>query len=78
MDHEGNRDPGYLFLRGEKINISMPLKIPDAHGTLSAGRRERRLLKHYSQGLKIHNPYQFLSDKDSDRNGAGSGNWSRR
>jgi hypothetical protein len=61
---EGDRDPGYLFLRGEKINISIPLKISDAHGNLSAGPEgKKRLLKHYSQGLNIHNPYSSFLNK---------------
>lgn len=61
---DGERDPGYLFLRGEKINISMPLKISDAHGILSAGPEgKKRWLKHYSQGLNIHNPYSSFLNK---------------
>jgi len=61
---DGNRDPGYLFLRGEKINISMPLKISEALENLSAGPEgKKRLLKHYSQGLNIHNPYSSFLNK---------------
>jgi hypothetical protein len=61
---EGNLDPGYLFLRGEKINISMPLKISDAYATLSASPEGKKiLLKHYSQGLNIHNPYSSFLNK---------------
>jgi hypothetical protein len=61
---EGNGDPGYLFLRGEKINISMPLKIFEAHENLSAGPEgKKRLLKLYSQGLNIHNPYSSFLNK---------------
>jgi hypothetical protein len=76
---EGDREPGYLFLRGEKINISMPLKISDAHGSRSADTEgKKRWLKHYSQGLNIHNPYSSFLNKDSDRNGTRSGSESRR
>ena len=61
---EGNQEPGYLFLRGEKINISMPLKISDAHGNRSAGPEgKKRWLKLYSQGLNIHNPYSSFLNK---------------
>jgi hypothetical protein len=61
---EGNRDPGYLFLRGEKINISMPLNLSAAHGNLTDDPEgKKRWLKHYSQGLNIHNPYSSFLNK---------------
>jgi hypothetical protein len=62
---EGDRDPGYLFLRGEKIRIAFPLRISEARRTMSAAPRERRKwLKSYSEGVNLHNPCSsFLSER---------------
>ncbi len=63
---DGNRDPGYLFLHGEKINISIPLKLSETDGNQPAGLEgNKKWLKHYSQGLNIHNPYSSFLNKAS-------------
>ena len=62
---EGNEDPGYLFLRGEKIRIALPLRLSEARKKMFAGSQERRKwLESYSQGVNIHNPCSsFLSER---------------
>jgi CpXC protein len=61
---EGSQDPGYLFLRGRKINISMPLRFPETHRNLLVGTEgKKRWLKHYSSGLNIHNPFSSFLNK---------------
>lgn len=60
---EENREPGLFLLRGDKVRIAMPLRMPEKHKELLDGPEEkRRWLRFYSQGLNIHNPYSsFLS-----------------
>jgi hypothetical protein len=62
---EGNKDPGYLFLSGKKIKISLPLRLAEAHKHLVTGPEEKKKwLLYYSQGLNIHNPCSsFLNNR---------------
>lgn len=61
---EGNEEPGYLFLRGEKIRISLPLRFSEAHQNLVNGPEgKKRWLQYYAQGLNVHNPYSSFLDK---------------
>ena len=61
---EGNEEPGYLFLRGEKIRISLPLRFSEAHQKLVNGPEgKKRWLQYYAQGLNVHNPYSSFLDK---------------
>jgi hypothetical protein len=61
---EGNRDPGYLFLSGKKIMISLPLRLAEAHKHLVTGPEEKKKwLLSYSQGLNIHNPCSSFLNK---------------
>jgi hypothetical protein len=62
---QGNEDFGYLFLRGEKIRIAFPLRLPESRKGRFAGSAERRRwLESYSQGVNIHNPCSsFLSGR---------------
>jgi len=61
---ETNEDPGYLFLNGEKVKISLPLRLSNAHKDLLTGPEQtKRWLKYYSQGLNIHNPYSSFLNK---------------
>jgi len=60
---EGNEEPGYLFLRGEKIRISIPLRFSKAHQQLVNGPDgKKKWLKYYAQGINIHNPYSSFLD----------------
>jgi len=61
---EGKEKPGYLFLRGEKIRISIPLRFSEAHQDLVNGPEgEKRWLQYYAQGVNVHNPYSSFLDK---------------
>jgi hypothetical protein len=61
---ERNEEPGYLFLRGEKIRISLPLRFTEAHQNLVTGPEGRkRWLQYYAQGLNVHNPYSSFLDR---------------
>ena len=61
---EGKEKPGYLFLRGEKIRISLPLRFSEAHQDLVNGPEgKKRWLQYYAQGLNVHNPYSSFLDK---------------
>ncbi len=61
-----DEDPGYLFLRGEKIRISIPLRLPQAHRDLyRTPEGKKRWLRYYSQGLNMHNPYSSLLNQRS-------------
>lgn len=62
---EENEDPGFIIFTGSKIRVSMPLRFPEVHGTVLSSREEKtRWLKHYAQGLNVHNPYSsFLSKR---------------
>lgn len=64
-----DEDPGYLFLRGEKIRISIPLKLPEDHRRRFPGPEARkRWLQYYSQGLNLHNPYSsFLNHRSRSK-----------
>jgi len=60
---EGNEEPGYLFLRGEKIRISIPLRFSRAQQQLVDGPDgKKKWLKYYAQGINIHNPYSSFLD----------------
>ncbi|HJX14153.1 MAG TPA: hypothetical protein VJ386_00365, partial [Candidatus Deferrimicrobiaceae bacterium] len=52
-------------LRGEKIRIALPLRLPEARKGRFAGSAERRRwLDSYSQGVNIHNPCSsFLNER---------------
>ncbi|MBK5094689.1 MAG: hypothetical protein JJE32_03320 [Deltaproteobacteria bacterium] len=61
---EGNEEPGYLFLRGEKIRISLPLRFSEAHQKRVNGPEgKKRWLQYYAQGLNVHNPYSSFLDR---------------
>lgn len=64
----GNKDPGYLILHGEKIRVSLPLRLPGAD-QYPAGSQEgkKRWLTCYAQGINVHNPYSSLLDGRSRR-----------
>ncbi len=55
---EQDDDPGYLFLRGDRIRIAMPLRFP---GNARVGDRAK-WLRSYAEGLNVHNPYRSLLD----------------
>lgn len=60
---EGSEEPGYLFLRGEKIRISLPLRFSEAHQHLVNGPEgKKKWLQYYAQGVNIHNPYSSFLD----------------
>lgn len=54
----GNKkNPGYLFLNGNKIKISMPLRFSHSYkNLLKSSKGKEKWLKLYSQGINIHNP----------------------
>lgn len=59
-----DEDPGFIIFTGKKIQVSMPLRFPGAHGTVLSSREEKTgWLKHYAEGLNIHNPYSSFLDK---------------
>jgi len=59
-----NEDPGFIIFTGNKIRVSMPLRYPEVHGIVLSSREEKnRWLKHYAQGLNVHNPYSSFLDK---------------
>ena len=59
-----NEEPGVIIFTGRKIRASMPLRFPGSHGILLTSREEKtRWLKHYAQGLNVHNPYSSFLDK---------------
>ena len=61
-----NEEPGVIIFTGRKIRASMPLRFPGSHGILLTSREEKtRWLKHYAQGLNVHNPYSSFLDKRS-------------
>lgn len=66
---EEGKAPGYLFLSGDKIRLSIPLKLSRAEKIRLAGSEEKkRWLTYYSQGVNIHNPFSsFLREKASRR-----------
>jgi hypothetical protein len=60
----GSEDPGAILFTGRKIRASMPLRFPESNGTRLTGREEKiRWLKHYAEGLNVHNPYSSFLDK---------------
>lgn len=60
---EGSEEPGYLFLRGEKIRVSLPLRFSEAHQNLVNGPEgKKKWLQYYAQGVNIHNPYSSFLD----------------
>jgi hypothetical protein len=59
-----NEEPGMIIFTGRKIRVSMPLRFPESQGTVLTSREEKiRWLKHYAQGLNVHNPYSSFLDK---------------
>ena len=59
-----NEEPGVIIFTGRKIRASMPLRFPESRGTRLTSREEKiRWLKHYAQGLNVHNPYSSFLDK---------------
>jgi len=69
---EEERVPGFLFLSGEKIRISIPLRLSEAPEHLFNGPGEKkRWLRYYSEGLNIHNRYSSFLD------GRLRGKWNR-
>jgi hypothetical protein len=69
---EEERDPGFLFLSGEKIQISIPLRLSEApERPLNNPGEKKRWLQYYSEGLNIHNRYSSLLDSRS------RGKWNR-
>lgn len=60
---EGSEERGYLFLKGEKIRVSIPLRFSEAHHHLINGPEgKKKWLQCYSQGINIHNPYSSFLD----------------
>lgn len=60
---EGNEEQGYLFLKGEKIRVSIPLRFSEVHQHLVNGPEgKKKWLKYYAQGINIHNPYSSFLD----------------
>lgn len=55
---EQDDDPGYLFLRGDRIRVAMALRLPRK---TRAGDRPK-WLRSYAQGLNVHNPYSSFLD----------------
>lgn len=63
---EGNEEQGYLFLQGEKIRVSVPLRFSEAHRHLVNGLEgKKKWLQYYAQGINIHNPYSSFLDERS-------------
>ena len=59
-----NEEPGVIIFTGRKIRVSIPLRFPESRGTRLTSREEKiRWLKHYAQGLNVHNPYSSFLDK---------------
>lgn len=49
---------GFLFLKGEKIKVALPLALPSVEWPEISGPEEKtRWLEKYSRGLNIHNPF---------------------
>jgi len=60
---EGNEEQGYLFLKGEKIRVSIPLRFSEVHqGLVNGPEGKKKWLKYYAQGINIHNPYSSFLD----------------
>lgn len=63
---EGSEDPGFLFLRGNKISVAIPLRLPaDRRGRVTDSEENRRWLRFYAQGLNMHNPFSSFLDERS-------------
>jgi hypothetical protein len=61
---ETGENPGFFFLSGRKIRVSIPLRFFDDCEDLLTGPEERkRWLRYYSKGLNIHNPYSSFLNK---------------
>jgi hypothetical protein len=57
------KEPGFLFLSGEKIRLAIPLKLPAEHETVLPDSESRqKWLRSYAQGVNIHNPYSSFLD----------------
>ena len=55
---EGEKVPGYLVLRGEKVRVAIPLAFPRDNKPMQKNSEIRqKWLKNYSQGANFHNPY---------------------
>jgi hypothetical protein len=63
---EGNREPGFIVLSGRRIRVSLPLRLPERRGTRRMSREEKtNWLKHYAEGVNIHNRYSSFLDARS-------------
>lgn len=59
-----DKEPGIILFTGRKIRASMPLRFPEAREMVLTSREEKtRWLKHYAQGLNVHNPYSSFLNK---------------
>lgn len=57
-------DPGSIVFTGRKVRVSMPLRFPKARGIVLPSREDKtKWLKHYAQGLNVHNPYSSFLGK---------------
>lgn len=60
---ERNEEQGYLFLKGEKIRVAIPLRFSEAHQHLVNGPKgKKKWLQYYAQGINIYNPYSSFLD----------------
>lgn len=65
-------NPGYLLLGGEKVRISIPLRLPgDSGSPRTRPDEKKRWLTYYSEGLNLHNRFSSLLD------GRTRGKWNR-
>ena len=57
-------DPGGILFTGRNVRVSMPLRFPGSRGiVLSSREAKTRWLRHYAQGLNVHNPYSSFLGK---------------
>jgi hypothetical protein len=62
----GNGGPGFILFTGRRIRVSLPLRFPESGETRLTSREEKtRWLKHYAQGLNVHNPFSSFLDARS-------------
>jgi hypothetical protein len=59
-----NEEPGIILFTGRKVRASMPLRFPASREIVLTSREEKaRWLRHYAQGLNVHNPYSSFLNK---------------
>jgi len=60
---------GFLFLKGGKVKVALPLRPPPEKGWEVSGAEGRRMwLESYSHGLNVHNPFSsFLRSPKETR-----------